>query len=306
MGQDNNKFDARDGSIRIGPVLEKVRRERGLSYEDVEEDTKIRQRYLEALERDDYGALPGGVYARGFLKTYADYLGLDGESLARELKERGPASFRPPAFENAVGPRGYQEEPEPVPYNRRLVRAGQSGRRRVSTAAVAGSALALLLAVLAVGGLYYVGQRVIQASGSAPVSSQDAPTEAPAGSRSGGGNAGDDGEAVPEQEPGAKTGRETVTTEEAERTAAPPEEIRMVVKVEDNVSWLNVRTDGNVAYEQVAQPGFSKTFEAEEVISVWSGNAGAVQIEINGQSYGPLGASGEVKSRDFTLKAAES
>jgi hypothetical protein len=79
----------------------------------------------------------------------------------------------------------------------------------------------------------------------------------------------------------------------------------MTVKVEQVPAWLNVQTDGNVAYEQVAQPGFSQDFEARQQIRVWTGNAGAVRLEINGQDYGALGAPGEVKRQLFTLKQAQ-
>ncbi len=72
----------------IGPNLEQARKDRGLSLEEAEHATKIRKRYLDGLERDDYGVLPDGVYARGFLKTYANYLGLDGDELARQLRDR--------------------------------------------------------------------------------------------------------------------------------------------------------------------------------------------------------------------------
>src|SRR3712207_5365237 len=71
---------------RIGRILQQARQERGLSLEEVEQATKIRARYLMELERENFGMLPD-VYARGFLKTYADYLQLDGKALARKLND---------------------------------------------------------------------------------------------------------------------------------------------------------------------------------------------------------------------------
>src|SRR5918998_710368 len=88
MGEEHNTFDSPNGGPKIGPVLEQARKERGLTLDDVEQATKIRKRYLAGLEREDYGVLPDAVYAQGFLKTYANYLGLDGEELSRELKDR--------------------------------------------------------------------------------------------------------------------------------------------------------------------------------------------------------------------------
>ena len=72
---------------KIGRILQQARQERGLSFEEVEQATKIRARYLTELERGNFGVLPD-VYARGFLKTYADYLQLDGKALARKLEDQ--------------------------------------------------------------------------------------------------------------------------------------------------------------------------------------------------------------------------
>src|SRR5215213_4063420 len=83
--QDHGK-ETNNREAEIGRYLEQTRKERGLSLEEVEQATKIRKRYLTGLEREDYTILPDAVYARGFLKTYANYLGLDGEALSRRLK----------------------------------------------------------------------------------------------------------------------------------------------------------------------------------------------------------------------------
>src|ERR671911_1287158 len=74
---------------KIGRSLELARKERGLSLHQVEEETKIRARYLRELERENFDVLPP-VYVQGSLKTYANFLGLDGETLTRELKRRQP------------------------------------------------------------------------------------------------------------------------------------------------------------------------------------------------------------------------
>lgn len=74
-------------NLEIGRTLERARAERGLSLWEVEDATKIRARYLHDLERENFDVLPA-VYVLGSLKTYADFLGLDGEALARELKNR--------------------------------------------------------------------------------------------------------------------------------------------------------------------------------------------------------------------------
>lgn len=68
-------------SHKLGEVLRSAREERGVDLARVERDTKIRARYLSALERGAYRELPGAVYTKGFLRNYGSYLGLDTEYL---------------------------------------------------------------------------------------------------------------------------------------------------------------------------------------------------------------------------------
>lgn len=66
---------------KLGEVLRTAREAKGVDLARVERDTKIRARYLTALETGDYGELPGAVYTKGFLRNYGSYLGLDTEYL---------------------------------------------------------------------------------------------------------------------------------------------------------------------------------------------------------------------------------
>ena len=76
-----------------------ARERKGVDLYRAERDTKIRARYLGALERGDYKELPGAVYTKGFLRNYALYLGLDpDEVLAQWRRERGDGKEQPPAI----------------------------------------------------------------------------------------------------------------------------------------------------------------------------------------------------------------
>ncbi|MDQ3690444.1 MAG: DUF4115 domain-containing protein [Chloroflexota bacterium] len=66
---------------KLGEVLRAAREARNADLPRVERDTKIRERYLSALERGEYRELPGAVYTKGFLRNYGSYLGLDPEYL---------------------------------------------------------------------------------------------------------------------------------------------------------------------------------------------------------------------------------
>jgi cytoskeleton protein RodZ len=72
----------------IGDSLREARTRRGLSAADVQKGIRIRERYLSALEEERWEMLPGEAYAKGFLRTYAEYLGLDGELYIDEYNAR--------------------------------------------------------------------------------------------------------------------------------------------------------------------------------------------------------------------------
>ena len=109
----------------IGATLREARNRRKIELSEVEAAIKIRVRYLQAIENEEWDALPGGAYTRGFIRTYAYYLGLDGERLADDYR-RGAA---PPGGERVP------KRVEPVPTGARRGRApplrSRSRRRRL-------------------------------------------------------------------------------------------------------------------------------------------------------------------------------
>jgi len=73
----------------LGRILSEARISRGLTLDDVERDTRIARRYLEALEHDEFDTLPAPVYCRAFLRTYSQYLGIDPKEVLRFYPEKG-------------------------------------------------------------------------------------------------------------------------------------------------------------------------------------------------------------------------
>ncbi len=82
----------------VGNTLREARNRRKIDLPQVEEATKIRIRYLRAIENEEWDVLPGDAYVRAFIRTYASFLGLDGERLAEEHRREVGASRR-----NAAG-----------------------------------------------------------------------------------------------------------------------------------------------------------------------------------------------------------
>jgi hypothetical protein len=93
------------GELQIGEVLKSTRMRLRLDIATVENETKIRTKYLRALENEEWEALPGPTYVRGFLRTYAGYLGLDADALVDEYRrtiEHSPATEQPYLFSESL------------------------------------------------------------------------------------------------------------------------------------------------------------------------------------------------------------
>ena len=286
--------DESNGEAKIGRILEHKRKERGLSLEDVEQATKIRKRYLTGLEREDYTILPDAVYARGFLKTYANYLGLDGEDLSRQLK-----STRKPRRERGID---YNSNPESDFEEPLISPSGLTGtpKRKIPTSAIVTLIVALLALAAVIGTLYVVGRGVQASKQGNPPSEESPPRQ--------------EQQAVADREKASEAGPTKEDASDSDRNAGdresgvvqgvPPDTLQVAIDVRDRPSWILIRTDGTTAYEQIAQPGFSQTFEAEQQLYIKSGDAGAVKVEINGQDAGALGPAYEIVARNYTLKNA--
>jgi cytoskeleton protein RodZ len=126
----------------VGKKLREARTRRKLSLADIEEATKIRGRYLQAIENDEWDQLPSDTYARAFIRTYGRFLGLDGERLAEEQRQSSGAA-RP-------GERLPRVDPRPRPVSRRR---SSTGRWSLPPRVVAALVIALVIAALLAIGL---------------------------------------------------------------------------------------------------------------------------------------------------------
>jgi cytoskeleton protein RodZ len=141
----------------IGATLRQARMRASLEIADFEARTRIRAKYLRALEDEEWDLLPGYAYAKAFLRTYADMLGLDGQMLLDEFKRQNPD---PAELDLAPVPRPRRDARRARPRVRLRQRAGGGGRgrargwsRRSSIAVVA-----VMFVVLVAAGLYAVGK----------------------------------------------------------------------------------------------------------------------------------------------------
>jgi cytoskeletal protein RodZ len=132
--------------FEIGATLREARERRQLTYEQVEAETKVRAKYLRALEEEEFDSLPSGTYVRGFLRAYASYLGLDGRLFVDEYASRFGTRHDDELF------RRRRERP-------------MTQRQESSTAV-----LVALIAVVAIGVLFFVAWRFGPGDAASPTS----------------------------------------------------------------------------------------------------------------------------------------
>jgi len=98
--------------FEIGNSLREARLRQGLEIPRIEAETKIRGKYLRALEEEQFEVLPGETYVKGFLRTYADFLGLDGQLYLDEYNSRFAAAEEVSLAQSAASPRRRQRRVE--------------------------------------------------------------------------------------------------------------------------------------------------------------------------------------------------
>lgn len=252
----------------FGERLKRERELRGVSRDEVCTATRIGSRYLDALENEQWGMLPGGVFNRGFVRAVARFLGLDEDDLLAEYDHA--ISEQTPQIEPGV-PSPVQQLPP---------------RTRTARFFLVGSLC--LIVLLGTGWLgwrwHYKALRQV-ANDRIPVSSIVQAASQPDVNPT----------VVPEDASGT-------TSNPSAASAVPPgtEAQGLELKIEaGKETFVTVATDGSTAFEGSMIAGQSRTFAAQNIIYISAKDAGALLLELNGQTLAPLGPPGQ--PADLTL-----
>ncbi|GGX70744.1 helix-turn-helix domain-containing protein [Streptomyces fructofermentans] len=264
--QDERPFEfEKDDRPSIGRALQQARIAAGLTVDDVSNATRVRIAIVHAIEQDDFGPCGGDVYARGHLKTLARAVQLDPtELLARYDDEHGG---RPAP--TAAAPMFEAERIRPE-------RRGPNW-----TAAM----VAAIVAVVGFVGFTMFGDddedgRSTQvAEGSTPTTSKPAKTT-PSPSKS----------ADPKSDPS-----------DSAIAAAPQDKVTVRVTAPDGRSWISAKDhNGRLLFDGFLKQGDSKTFQDKEKIDLVLGDAGALQLYVNGKKIEDEFAPGQVERLTYT------
>ncbi|HFD39882.1 MAG TPA: helix-turn-helix domain-containing protein, partial [Anaerolineae bacterium] len=283
----------------LGDWLRQRREELGISLEQAEEETRIRICSLEALENENFDDLPDPVVGRGFLRNYAAYLGLDPQEAA-ERYNRLVAPPPPEVTAESELPPTADISFRPVP----LHNIPGQGRKRWGVVLLV-LLLAAALAVLIWRGYPYAAdwltRRAAQSRATptqsaveiAPPTVTHTPTAAPTHTRP---PATETDASTPTLEP---TFTPTWTPSPSPSPSPPIYTGIFLELVFTDTSWIQVTVDGVREFQGELPAETRRSWYGEERIELRVGNAGAVQVTLNGQSLGTLGAPGEVVDRVF-------
>lgn len=239
----------------IGETLREARQQQGLTLQDASAETRIRATHLERLENEEFTGLGGDVYVRGFIKSYARWLGLDPGPL---LEAYGGVPTR---TSPTLPPEPASLPAEPL----------ERGPRRGTTVLVASLALLVLIIML-----------VWNGDDSAELAEDDDDPVA------------EEAEDLAEGEEGAGGGQAPATASPTPTpTAAEPEGLRVRLVVTDRETWVRALVDGEEVLQGLLEPGTSETFEAEDEVRLRLGDPGPVELTVNGEDQGTIGEAGQ-------------
>jgi cytoskeletal protein RodZ len=261
--------------------LRTAREARGLSLQDVEAATRIRARYLEAMETGKYDIMSGGeAQVRGFLRRYATFLNIPPEEIIalyeRETHREAATLSPPPTPLRPPAPR-----PSPAPFVRPTAREPVAGRRP-RTLSLLG--LLALIGAVALGAVWLAThpEQVFPGSRPTPTAGTPRPAVFPS-----------------PMVPATPASPTSVPTPAATPTfPVSTSGVTMTLEAREHV-WVRVTVDGFTAFEGMLSPGAPQTWVGQEMVIVETGNGAGVVAVVNGQSQGPLCGRGEVCARGW-------
>lgn len=263
----------------FGGTLRQAREGRGISLRQIAARTKISVAALEALERNDISKLPGGIFSRSFVRSYAAEIGLDPDATVQEFLDR------------------FQGEPAPqrstavqIPAEDIAFEASKRRMARIFLLAV----LAMLV-VSAV--IVYILLRnrpdtatPAEASGARMVNPAEPPaTGTPPSSAS----------PIAQGDPGPASVAAPAPAIEAALPAADSGAMRLELHP-TGACWISVEVDGARVFGRIMQSGERETLTIRERAVITVGDAAAFAFTIDGRAGRPLGGAGEVKTARIT------
>jgi cytoskeletal protein RodZ len=250
-----------DDRPSVGRLLQQARIDAGLTVDEVSTSTRVRIPIVYAIEQDDFTRCGGDVYARGHIRTLARTVGIDPAPLIEQYDAEHGGRPEP----TAAAPLFDAERIRPEP------------RRPNWTAAM----VAAIVGVVGfVGFTLFSGADEGTGTSVADASTPPKPSRSPAQAKP----------ADPKPDPS-----------DSAIAAAPADKVTVKLTAEDGSSWVSVKDhNGRLLHEGMLKEGQSKTFTDKKRIDLILGNAGAVQLFVNGKEIDDRGEVGQVQRLSYT------
>ncbi len=257
----------------FGSAFKKARESKGISLDRIAAETRISTRFLLAIENEEFNLLPGGIFNRGFVRTYAEKVGLNPDQALAD-------------YERLIAVGEPAEAATPAPTN------GKSGRHLYPVA------IGVLLLVIIV--FYLVNreapntaQTASPAVANAPASPAQPVPSIPSTSAPASPNL---------QLTPPPTTPPQVTSAAPEPEPPPPQTDALRIDIDVvETTWIHVEADGmTVNAGENLEPGTTRHFSARNSILLAIGNAGGLRLKINDMPAKNLGKSGQVRELTIT------
>ena len=255
--------------VSVGQALQAARTQAGLSVEEVAAATRIRATIVRAIDRDDFALCGGDVYARGHIRSIANVVGADASQVVAEFDAtRGSRpTLSADLFEAEVS-------------------AARVRRRQPSWTLVLGAVLAVLIAVGFFQLLSGTGSPRQPSSIAAGLGATPSSSPTPSGSSVGTGS--------PSPTPSSPSSSPTVLAESSSGA------VRVSISTPGGKSWVQVtNAAGQVLFTGLLDQGVTKQFTDPSQLRLVIGNAGSVDLNVNGKDIGSPGKVGEVVRLSF-------
>ncbi|MEU8528982.1 MULTISPECIES: helix-turn-helix domain-containing protein [Streptomyces] len=250
-----------DDRPSIGRVLQQARIAAGLTVEEVSSSTRVRVPIVHAIEEDDFSRCGGDVYARGHIRTLARAVGLD------------PA----PLVDQYDAEHGGRPEPTPAAPLFEAERIRPEPRRPNWTAAM----VAAIVAVVGFVGFTVFSENDTEGRGA--VAEAPGPEKKPTSAK---------------PAPSKPVDPKPVPSESA--IAAVPADKVTVILVADDKSWMSAKAkDGRTLFEGFIEQGEKKTFQDDDRIDLVLGNAGPIELWVNGKKIDEKFEDGDVERLSY-------